>query len=189
MKKKYYVGYSNNFIQRIEQHFNKCGSKWTTMYPVIKVIKIQEGTKKDELNFTREMMAQHGIDNVRGGPWCSIILNENPFNKYSKLYGDHINNRCFKCGRNGHYAADCYSKYELRCNKCGKRGHYANICYRRYGKNGHFNCYIKEKTECFKCGESGHYSSDCNATDESICIRCGERGHYACYIKERNEIF
>lgn len=126
---KYYVGYSDNPVNRIDQHFNSCGSKWTMKYPVKKVLKVENGTKKDEAIITREMMRRHGIDNVRGGPWCNIILHDDPFNYNSELYGDHINDRCYNCGRYGHYINECHASKELRCYKCNKRGHYASECY------------------------------------------------------------
>ena len=55
---------------------------------------------------------------------------------------------CYKCGRQGHWAQDCYAKTNINkkkivdsdsdsdsdeeiCYNCGKKGHYANTCYKK----------------------------------------------------------
>ncbi|XP_058760911.1 uncharacterized protein LOC131634282 [Vicia villosa] len=51
--------------------------------------------------------------------------------------------KCFKCGVEGHKAAEC-KKEVTTCFKCGKYGHIATNC--RGGSN----------VTCFNCGEKGH---------------------------------
>ena len=35
---------------------------------------------------------------------------------------------CFRCGKQGHSAADCTFK-DSNCHKCGKKGHTAKVCH------------------------------------------------------------
>lgn len=126
---KYYIGFSNNFIQRIYQHFNNIGASWTQLHPVKKILRVQYGTKLDEVHITQKMMRKHGIENVRGGPWCAIELYEDPFSYRSQLYRDHVNDRCYKCARRGHFAKQCRAIEVLICHCCNGRGHYARECH------------------------------------------------------------
>jgi predicted GIY-YIG superfamily endonuclease len=128
---KYYVGYSNNLVKRIEEHYHGNGSVWTQLYPVEKVLQIKNGNKRDEARLTQQMMKIHGVENVRGGPWCAIELYDDPFSYKSYLYSDHINDRCYKCKRKGHFASQCRAIEMLVCHSCNGVGHYSNECYFR----------------------------------------------------------
>lgn len=71
---KYYVGYSNNIIERLKAHFTGNGAEWTKKYKPIELIKIYRGDKNNEDIETLNLMKIHG-DNVRGGRWCRTKLN------------------------------------------------------------------------------------------------------------------
>ncbi|XP_050895919.1 uncharacterized protein LOC127102610, partial [Lathyrus oleraceus] len=58
-------------------------------------------------------------------------------------------NSCFKCGVEGHRAADC-SKDSVTCFKCGKSGHRAN------------QCGVGSSVTCYNYGEKGHISTKCD---------------------------
>ena len=47
---------------------------WTTKYKPIKVVELIEGDNYDEDKYTLKYMEQYGIDNVRGGSFCQIII-------------------------------------------------------------------------------------------------------------------
>ena len=73
---KYYVGYTENIYNRLCQHFDGEGSKYTKIYPPINVIKIiPHGSETIEKLVTLEMMKKYGRQNVRGGPWTSFDSN------------------------------------------------------------------------------------------------------------------
>lgn len=105
---------------------------------------------------------------------CSKCEKEIGTKKEAKMHEKHceINNKCYRCGRQGHYATDCYAKttqsgkyikktnddeyidsdtsddtcdeeYEDVCYKCGRRGHYAYNCYAKKNINGK---YIKKRS-------------------------------------------
>ena len=75
---KYYVGkIRTNVWKRIKQHFDGKGAKWTQKYKPIEIIDIRRDKyDRYETIATLEMMREHGIDNVRGGAFSSMSLNQ-----------------------------------------------------------------------------------------------------------------
>ena len=81
---KYYVGYSRNVIQRIQDHVSArdnpgvrnrdgrylLGSCWTRRHPVKQILFVEKGERLLENQRTLELMLKHGYHNVRGGKWC-----------------------------------------------------------------------------------------------------------------------
>jgi hypothetical protein len=70
---------------------------------------------------------------------------------------------CFRCGRYGHFADECFAKSRVRgrhqsdsdnvCFNCGNHGHWASDCY----------MVKKPRVTCFRCGRDGHILPDCYA--------------------------
>jgi hypothetical protein len=72
---KYYVGKTINPSFRLDSHFNSNGSAWTKLYKPIKMIElIPNCDDYDEDKYTRMFMDKYGIDNVRGGSFVSVEL-------------------------------------------------------------------------------------------------------------------
>ena len=81
--------------------------------------------------------------------------------------------KCFKCGKKGHYANDCDKVFENKkntilhekyCNK--KKSIYTQpINYKYNYSNDDFDSddYNDNEITCFRCGHYGHYSSSCYA--------------------------
>jgi len=144
----YYVGKSDDPDKRIQQHFNGSGSVWTDMYKPLKVEKIIRGASQfDEDRYVKEYMAKYGIDKVRGGSYANIDLDEVQVIALEReLRG--AKNACNRCGRNGHFASNCYARTDVdgddidsssdddACYRCGRDGHYASDCYARTDING-----------------------------------------------------
>lgn len=76
---KIYVGYSERPVgARFIEHFTKNGSRWTTTYRPLQVLKIAEGGRDEENEMTLRMMDKYGWWNVRGGNWCRVEMDACP---------------------------------------------------------------------------------------------------------------
>src|SRR5438128_751943 len=120
---KYYVGITNNIQRRYEEHEKGCGANWTNEYPPIDIEWTGPSYKNLECEKTIEYMERYGIDNVRGGSYCKMILEERVENsiirRICRERGYYIENHCYPCGTN-HYPRRC-----LVCYRCYRRGHYS----------------------------------------------------------------
>jgi predicted GIY-YIG superfamily endonuclease len=163
---KYYVGKSSDPIKRFQEHIKGKGSSWTREHKPLEIIKtIKNASVFDEDKYVKEYMSKYGINNVRGGSYVSTTLDENQ----KELLRSELRmaeDKCTRCGRDGHFASSCYAKtqlveeseseeeYEYRkpviCYSCNKYGHYASSCYSR-------NQYIYE-SDSDEESESDYYS-------------------------------
>ena len=104
---KYYVGMTENVDKRMYSHFNGKGSEWTKLHKPVKIYKIFRSIDIfDEDLYTKKMMYYKGIDNVRGGSYSSIILDELELKFIQKEFLT-VENRCFRCSEYGHYGNNC----------------------------------------------------------------------------------
>jgi hypothetical protein len=188
---KYYIGKTSNPQFRLESHFSNSGSEWTRIYKPIKVLEIIPNCDDyDEDKYTKIYMDKYGIDNVRGGSYTSIKLDTLTKKQLIRI-SNSTNNRCFKCGKEGHFAKNCsdYSEEDIAnecsdyseedivwcCEYCDKEFEDENKCIyhekncRR--KNTYKNSY--SSTNCFRCGRDGHYATSCYASKHI-------KGYYLC---------
>jgi hypothetical protein len=150
---KYYVGKTSNPNFRIKSHFNSEGSEWTKIYKPEKLLELIEGDDYDEDKYTKIYMDKYGIDNVRGGSYTSIILDKET-KKLLEKNSNSTNDRCFKCGKEGHFAINCNetkrsinnrkscikSDVNVKCYVCGKNDHKKEDC-----KSIYWHC-----SKCYK---------------------------------------
>ena len=110
---KYYIGKTKNIEKRYEEHLTGTGSGWTKKHKPVSLIKTIKSTSQfDEDKYVKEYMAKYGIENVRGGSYSNIVLDENSIAVLEKEIR-HSNNVCMRCGRDTHYIKDCYATTDV----------------------------------------------------------------------------
>jgi GIY-YIG catalytic domain/Zinc knuckle len=147
---KYYVGKTKELIKRLDEHFNNEGSEWTKIHKPIDIVEQHDNCDNfDEDKFTLKMMAQYGIDNVRGGSFVTINLTLEQKNMITKMLRG-SEDKCFICGETDHFAIDCRinrEKYQFDlgtshdkkyCTRCGRNTHTETDCYAKKHLKGHF---------------------------------------------------
>jgi predicted GIY-YIG superfamily endonuclease len=135
----WYVGTTSNPDQRLAQHLGGVGSAWTKAHPpthgaFASVKPVAPGTAAglQEDMAVKELMRRHGVDKVRGGSYCQLVL---PAAQRSTLATElrHADSRCTKCGADDHWASQCrqQSGGEARrgCTRCGRDSHSVAQCY------------------------------------------------------------
>ena len=107
---KYYIGKTKNIEKRWNEHLIGEGSGWTKKYKPVLLMKIIVSTSHfDEDKYVKEYMAKYGINNVRGGTYSNIDLDDNSISVLEKEIR-HSKNLCTRCGRDTHFIKDCYAK-------------------------------------------------------------------------------
>ena len=211
---KYYIGKTNNPQFRIESHFNFNGSAWTKKYKPTKVLElIPDCDEYDEDKYTRKYMDKYGINNVRGGSFCEIKLNENNIATLNQM-SNGTNNRCFVCGSEEHFAKDCNKKEKpIKIDKSNEKSNEKCDCATSYfSPHRRSKCLLNnlikqtnkiEETDdddeyvwcCEYCDRTfttafgaGVHEKSCKEknSNQDTCFRCGREGHYSttCYASK-----
>ena len=95
---KYYVGRSTDLEKRLEEHQQHQGAEWTRRYPPINIIEQYEQCDDfDEDKYTIKTMEKYGINNVRGGSFVRMVLDDSDLITISKMFNG-ARNLCFACG-------------------------------------------------------------------------------------------
>ena len=114
---KYYVGKSSDVIGRYQQHVNGNGSAWTKKYKPISLLECKSDVSPfEEDKVVKEYMAKYGIDNVRGGSYTQISLDQvqqEALNREIRGGTD----ACHQCGQKGHFVKFCPNKNKLISKK------------------------------------------------------------------------
>lgn len=176
---KYYVGQTKNLQKRFQEHVDGAGSVWTRKYAPLAIassVALDGALHEDRV--TKELMLQYGIDNVRGGSYCRIDLDDGQYNALTTELRS-ATGTCFECGLQGHFAAQCPAKREPAkpgkrqrpskstrdsCLRCGRSGHSADTCYAKTDADGDVLSDSSDDADsCFRCGRSGHFANTCYA--------------------------
>ena len=147
---KYYVGSSVNHKERINEHFENKGPKWTQIYKPEKVRRPLSEPQWElwELTETLRQMNIHGIDNVRG----SLFSDSEPFTNIEKVMAGQLFNEligsCRRCGGSGHHDEQCLSGSGLASwvNNFGGSLHFDNKC-----NNCGISLHLKNDNYCERC--------------------------------------
>ena len=106
IQNRYYVGKSQNVIQRVQQHKDMMGSIWTKIYPMICLVETLPLTEFAELSTTLRYMKAYGIQNVRGDVYSNVNLSSKQI-KEIEQHIRHEYNLCLECGSDDHFVARC----------------------------------------------------------------------------------
>lgn len=107
---KWYIGSTTNMEKRYEQHKNGEGCDWTRKYPPKRIAALYSGcTLFDEDKCTKISMAKFGIENVRGGAYCSVILSRETIVHLEREL-IHSSRKCYCCKKEGHLSSNCPDK-------------------------------------------------------------------------------
>ena len=125
---KYYVGISKNPQKRIKDHFAGKGAGWTRKHAPLAVEAVYNGVNVfEEDMWTKRLMAEKGILNVRGGYYVRDEIPE-PEQKIIQREIWSATAVCMRCGRDGHMAAHCQHIRDVnggiimnweQCSTCG----------------------------------------------------------------------
>ena len=125
---KYYVGISKNPQKRIKDHFAGRGAGWTRKHAPLAVEAVYNGVNVfEEDMWTKRLMAEKGILNVRGGFYVRDEIPE-PEQKMIQREIWSATAVCMRCGRDGHMAAHCQHIRDVnggiimnweQCSTCG----------------------------------------------------------------------
>jgi len=164
---KYYIGKTTNPKFRISSHFNSSGSVWTNKYKPISIYKlIPDCDDFDEDKYTLKYMNQFGIDNVRGGTFCQLLLPNDTINNINKMITSSTD-KCFTCGLSGHFSKNCnQNNTTFNCKFCNKE------FTSKKGSTYHENIFCKlnpqkkylKKLKCLRCNRNNHTTNNCYAT-------------------------
>ena len=174
---KYYVGKSATPAERYKQHIEGNGAAWTKKYKPVKFLETRALTgTHDETNLTKDLMKKYGVDNVRGGAYATITLDDATKAVLEREVRGN-NDKCFKCGQEGHFANKCSSIEEedvtvWGCEHCEKEftSMTRAIAHERRCTSNPENDPkpAKKKTgACYRCGRTSHYSPDCYAKTDT----------------------
>ena len=186
---KYYIGKTDNPEYRIENHFNSTGSAWTKLYKPLKAIEIKPDCDDyDEDKITIQYMDKYGIDNVRGGSFVSVKLDDSTV-QHLKQMSNGTNDRCFVCGAVGHFAKDCTNLKDSQTQK--PKPNRCKCVNSIFSSHYEVNCVIKSPANFMKgvvfvgnkINKIIQGFDDENDNPKPSCVRCGRDSHSAqmCY--------
>ena len=168
----FYVGKSEKPEERIKQHKQGMGCAFTRLHPVVSVeMIVTNASPFEEDRYVKEYMGKYGIENVRGGAYVSLDLEDEQYKILQKEIW-YAENRCGRCGRSSHWISNC-KFYVTDVN--GKRLDQDNLwqcdyCGMEFGARNDYKQHILICTEfgkefhCIRCGWDSHNVFHCVAT-------------------------
>ena len=176
---KYYIGKTTNPRFRLDSHFSKETTSWVRKHNAEQIIElIPDCDHHDEDKYTIKYMKKYGISNVRGGSFCEINLSRDNYSTLQKMIKG-SEDKCYNCGKKGHYARDCPEVYEeeeiWECPHCGKEFdtyREAEIHERRYCKHIK-NIKCASCSKLFTKKQFEKHTCDTVFIITNGCTRCG----------------
>lgn len=183
---RFYVGKTSDPMQRYAEHLSGHGSAWTRKYRPVGIERIiEKASPFDEDKITKEYMARHGIEKVRGGSYVSIELDDIQQESLQREIWA-ASDCCTTCGRKGHFAAKCYASTDVFGNQLesdddddDEEEVYWECCHCKKLFKDEYTCTKHENT----CKIKARGGAGISVSSAHACYRCGRKGHYAssCY--------
>ena len=168
---KYYVGKSNNILEMYKQHVSGNGSAWTKKYKPINIEKTYTKMSDfDEDKITKMYMYKYGFNNVRGGSYIQIELDEIQILSLKReLWG--AKNLCTNCGRSGHFIKNCFANTDVYGKQIYEQDSDEEDSDEE-SEDEYYSTSNYKKYSCFRCGRGGHYATSCYANThiKGYCI-------------------
>lgn len=120
----YYVGKTKDVKTRYKQHCEgKYGAAWTRLHAPLELIESYESSDIfEETRKTKELMAIHGINKVRGGAYTTIELDQSTIDFIQQEIWS-AQDKCTRCGNDSHHILECRARWDI--NGCLlKRSYY-----------------------------------------------------------------
>lgn len=184
----YYVGRTEQGVNRVIQHLLEEGSEWTKLHKPLEVIEQSEGDGFIEDAIVKRYMSRHGIESVRGGSYSQIEI---PILRRQQLIQElrGATDCCFHCGLVGHFIQDCPKRSKvcqhidgsiLICQRCG-RTHPTSKCYATTHIDGTL-------LACQRCGRP-HPTSKCYAKIhiDGTTLGCNDRKPGKCVTEIKSD--
>jgi len=182
----YYVGRSNRPAIRIEDHFsnNFRGAWWTSRHKPLRVFNVYRNVSPfEEDRITIEMMSIYGVENVRGGTFCSATLSPEEKSYILKSIRG-AKNQCYRCGDSGHFINQCpkpdaskgwWAQYtepvisgvygffgSMFTTESSPPTYISESARQKASLDKNFK-YSSSSKRCSRCGRTSHSESDCYA--------------------------
>ena len=178
---KYYIGKTTNPNFRLKQHFNSSGSQWTKKYKPIKILELKSNCDNyDEDKYTKMYMDKYGINNVRGGSYVQLKLDNITIQHLEKMNRG-TNDKCFLCGKKNHFVKNC-NDYDS-CNDNNNNDN--DNC------NDNYSCNDNNNNDNDNCNDNDNYYYNDNYNDNNNCnYNCNDNYNYnANYNYNDNDIW
>jgi hypothetical protein len=109
---KYYVGKTLTDVdKRFNTHKKGQGAIWTKKYRPIEILNVYKNCDHfDEDKYTKMYMDKYGIENVRGGSYTKVKLDDDVI-KFLEKELSSIHDKCYGCGSKKHFIKNCPKIY------------------------------------------------------------------------------
>ena len=157
---KYYVGKTLADVdKRFNTHKKGQGAIWTRKHRPIEILNVYKNCDKfDEDKYTKIYMDKYGIDNVRGGSYTKITLDEDVI-KFLKKELSSIHDKCYGCGSTKHFIKNCpkiYTNIDTDSDEATTSSDYSSD-YSYYSDNEENNSDYSSDTDTLSCSSSNSY--------------------------------